>query len=132
MSGEPAGLPPEAELLRLARKAMGLSQQAVADGAGVSRAMVQAIEYGTRTGADETIAALAAFLRVSPDRLAAEGDRPVAAAVLAEKHAREADGLAARIAGLDPAVQATIMEFLDKAEAAIAARPRRKGRPRAG
>jgi transcriptional regulator with XRE-family HTH domain len=129
MSREVAGPPPEAELLRLARKAMGLSQQAVADGAGVSRAMVQAVEYGTRTGADEMIAALAAFLRITPDRLAADGGRPVAAAVLAEMHARDADALAVRIAALDPVVQATIMEFLDKAET-VANRSRRNGRPR--
>jgi transcriptional regulator with XRE-family HTH domain len=115
------GAPPEAVLLARARKAAGMSQIAAAAGAGVSRALLQAIEYGTRRGSDKTIAAIAGHLGVTPHRLAAEGRRPGAAEVLAEKHTASA-GLAERIAALPPEWQDTIREFLAKAEAVAAER----------
>lgn len=88
------GPPPEAVLLRLARKAAGISVEEAAKAAGISKAWLSSIEngYDTRTESgvrpvrakDEVIARLAAFLNIGPHRLEIEGQRPDAAAVLRE------------------------------------------------
>jgi transcriptional regulator with XRE-family HTH domain len=84
--------PPEAVILRLARKAAGITSPSAASAVGISKARLSQIETGSErrlgvyrpvSGKDSTIARLAAFLGVSPDRLdnAGRGD---AAAVLRE------------------------------------------------
>lgn len=90
------GPPPEAVLLRLARKAARITVEEAARAAGISKAWLSSIENGYDTRAedgirpvrakDEVVAALADFLRISPERLATEGQRPDAALVLAEMH----------------------------------------------
>jgi len=85
--------PPEAVLLRLARKAAGVTVQEAAGAAGISKAWLSSIENGFDTrgsgirpvrAKDSVIARLAAFLRISPQRMETEGERPDAAAVLRE------------------------------------------------
>jgi transcriptional regulator with XRE-family HTH domain len=84
--------PPEAVIIRLARKAAGISGPDAARAAGISNARLSQIEngYETRRGAyrpvsgkDATIARLAAVIGVTPERLDKAG-RPDAAAVLRE------------------------------------------------
>lgn len=84
--------PPEAVVLRLARKAAGRRSPEVARAAGISKARLSQIENGYETrfgqrrpvqGKDGTIAHLAATLGVGPERLE-EAGRPDAAAVLRE------------------------------------------------
>lgn len=94
--GSPPGPPPEAVLLRLVRKASGVSLQQAAHAAGISKAWLSSVETGhdsrskqgdgTRPvrASDEIIARLAFYLRISPERLEGEGQRPDAAAVLRE------------------------------------------------
>lgn len=86
--------PPEAALLRLARKAAGITVADAAKAAGISKAWLSSIENGfdtrSETGVrpvrakDDVVARLAAFLRISPERLETDGQRPDAAAVLRE------------------------------------------------
>lgn len=88
--------PPEAVLLRLARKAAGATVEETARAAGISKAWLSSIEngYDTRTddgtrpvrAKDEVVARLAAFLHISPGRLETEGERPDAALVLTEMY----------------------------------------------
>ena len=84
--------PPEAVILRLARKAAGISGPDASRAAGISKARLSQIECGYETrlgglrpvrGKDATIARLAAVVGVTPERLdnAGRGD---AAAVLRE------------------------------------------------
>lgn len=92
----PPAPPPEAVLLRLVRKAQGVSLQQAARAAGISKAWLSSIETGhdsrarygdgTRTvrASDEIIARLALLLQVSPERLETDGQRPDASAVLRE------------------------------------------------
>lgn len=86
--------PPEAVLLRLARKASRVTVAEAAGAAGISKAWLSSIEngYDNRgrggrrpvSASDEIIARLAGFLHIPPERLESEGQRPDAAAVLRE------------------------------------------------
>lgn len=88
--------PPEAVLLRLARKAAGATVEETARSAGISKAWLSSIENGYDTRAedgmrpvrakDEVVARLADFLHITPERLETEGRRRDAALVLAEMH----------------------------------------------
>jgi transcriptional regulator with XRE-family HTH domain len=85
--------PPEAVLIRLVREAAGLKLPAVARLAGISKARWSQIEtgYETRAGSYRqvkgravTVAHMAHAIGLAPERLATEGNRPDAAAVLRE------------------------------------------------
>lgn len=93
-TGAPAP-PPEAVLLRVVRKASGITLASAAKAAGISKAWLSSIENGYDSrgpeggirpvrASDDIVARLAAFLNISPERLEAEGRRPDAAAVLRE------------------------------------------------
>lgn len=109
--------PPEAVLLRLARKAAGVTVAQAAHTAGVSKAWLSAIENGYdnrgRDGvrpvraSDEIVARLAAFLDVGPERLETEGQRPDAAAVLREmqRHTAQQPAPVAEPRFADPRLQ---------------------------
>ncbi len=56
--------------LRVWREYRGLTQQALADAAGVCKSYISQLEAGTKTGALKTLSALAAVLRVDVDDLA--------------------------------------------------------------
>ena len=82
--------PPEAVLLRLARKAAGIGTRDAAAAGGISKARLSQIENGYERrmgqyksvhGKDSTVAHLAAFTGVTPEELD-EAQRPDAAAVL--------------------------------------------------
>lgn len=85
--------PPEAVLIRLVREAANLKLPAVAKSAGISVARWSQIENGYEMrlgearpvrGSRSTIAHMAYAVGLEPERLATEGQRPGAAAVLAE------------------------------------------------
>jgi transcriptional regulator with XRE-family HTH domain len=85
--------PPEAVLIRLVREAAGLKLPAVAKLAGISKARWSQVETGYEMrlgkfrpvqGTRSTIAHMAYAVGLEPARLATEGARPDAAAVLAE------------------------------------------------
>lgn len=61
--------------LATARRARRMTQQDLADAAGVSYAMVRSIERGARLPSDDVLDALAAALGVDPSRLLASGAR---------------------------------------------------------
>jgi transcriptional regulator with XRE-family HTH domain len=85
--------PPEAVLIRLVREAGNIKLPAAAKAAGISVARWSQIENGYEMrlgearpvqGTRSTIAHMAAAIGLEPARLATEGARPDAAAVLAE------------------------------------------------
>jgi transcriptional regulator with XRE-family HTH domain len=86
--------PAEAALLRLVRKARDITVADAAKAVGISKAWLSSIENGHDTrgpegvrpvrASDTIVAHLAAYLRISPERLETEGDRPDAALVLRE------------------------------------------------
>lgn len=126
--------PPEAVLLRRVRKAAGATVEETAKGAGISKAWLSSIEAGYDTRAasgvrpvrakDEVIARVAAFLRISPERLEREGQRPDAARVLAEIQRRRDDtalrggddSLTRRWKSFDRRKQALALSFLEALE----------------
>lgn len=90
--------PPEAVLIRLVREAAGLKMPAAAKIAGISVARWSQVEngYETHLGKTKPVRARAGTLArmasaipgLTPERLEAEGQRPDAAAILAEmRHA---------------------------------------------
>jgi transcriptional regulator with XRE-family HTH domain len=97
--------PPDARLIRLVRKARGVTLTEAAKAANVSKAWMSSVESGfDKRGqkggvrpvrlSDSDLAHLAAYLHIPPERLEAEGQRPDAARVL-----REMQGMPAPPAG---------------------------------
>lgn len=85
--------PPEAVLIRLAREAADIRVAVAAKGAGVSVARWSQIETGSETRNGKmspvrakagTIARMAREIGISPERMAAEGERPDAAEIIRE------------------------------------------------
>lgn len=85
--------PPEAVLIRRVRQATGITVDAASERAGISKARWTQVETGREKRKDGyhravappgTLARMAHALRLTPDRLAAEGARPDAAEVLGE------------------------------------------------
>jgi transcriptional regulator with XRE-family HTH domain len=93
-------VPPDAALIRLAREGAGISVASAAEAAGMSKSRWVQIENGQekRQGLIRathakpvTIARMAHALRITPERLESEGQRPDAAEILREILHREVE-----------------------------------------
>lgn len=90
--------------IRAARRAMGMTQEALAEALGISASFLGHLERGTRVASLETLVALCNTLHVSPEHL-------LAASLDAETFHTPA--------GLSPKERTTLTHFLRLAEDAV-------------
>lgn len=101
--------------IRSLRASRSMTQEALAERAGISWHFVSALERGAKNATLETLAALAAALDVSLSELFLEVDRPLP---------RETARLTAALAGRPPEVQRAVLRVVDAALALESTRPR--------
>jgi len=82
--------------VRRVRERRGLSQEALADAAGLHRTHISLIERGRRSVRVETVERLAIALQIQPGRLMPEVDLAEHRPVVKTRHGRPSRGAAAK------------------------------------